>query len=307
MTGIGIAAIQARTVELQGMIDSITPGRTAQVDSSLTSTGTAASSTSEFSAALAQALAGTTTTNGTNAVAQTAADGSLTIGGLSVSEFKNAQVTPGSGMEVVQRAMKYLGTPYVWGGTTPSGFDCSGLTKYVMNEMGVEIPRLAADQGTVGTEIPSLAEARPGDLIVLNNGAHVGIYIGENQMLHAPRPGDQVKIGTIYGSIDTIRRVVPAGQVLTSNTGNTAALTSTSATDAAVGRAVLNALASSGQSASTLSALAGMGGSTGLSGSTGLGGLTGLSGLGLGTAGLTGLNNSSLTGLSSLLGLGGTL
>ena len=62
MTGIGIAAIQARTVELQGMIDSITPGRTAQVDSSLTSTGTAASSTSEFSAALAQALAGTTTT-----------------------------------------------------------------------------------------------------------------------------------------------------------------------------------------------------------------------------------------------------
>lgn len=154
MTGIGIAAIQARTVELQGMIDFDHPGRTAQVDSSLTSTGTATSSTSEFSAALAQALAGTTTTNGTNAVAQTAADGSLTIGGLSVSEFKNAQVTPGSGMEVVQRAMKYLGTPYVWGGTTPSGFDCSGLTKYVMNEMGVEIPRLAADQGTVGTEIP---------------------------------------------------------------------------------------------------------------------------------------------------------
>ncbi len=93
---------------------------------------------------------------------------------------------------------------YVAGASRSNAFDCSGFTSYVLKEMGVTVPRTARQQGTVGTEVPSLEQARPGDLLILNGGTHVGIYIGADQYMHAPRPGEQVKIGKIYGDIDTI-------------------------------------------------------------------------------------------------------
>ncbi|MFH5824897.1 C40 family peptidase [Georgenia sp. AZ-5] len=120
-----------------------------------------------------------------------------------------------SGADVVAGARKYLGVPYVWGGESlaEGGLDCSGLVQLVFSELGVTMPRVARQQMNEGQEIPSLAQARPGDLIVTRGGAHIGIYIGDNKMLHAPRPGEDVQIRELFetdATIDTIRRIVPA-------------------------------------------------------------------------------------------------
>lgn len=96
--------------------------------------------------------------------------------------------------QIVANAMKYLGVPYVWGGTTPYGFDCSGLVQYVYNESGVSISRTTYTQQAQATPI-SFAELKPGDLVFWGGSAyHVGIYIGEGQYIHAPAPGQSVCI-----------------------------------------------------------------------------------------------------------------
>lgn len=106
------------------------------------------------------------------------------------------------GEAVVAAARRYLGTDYVWGGggiTGPSkgGFDCSGLTSYAVHAgTGTSLPRTSEQQWTIGTEIP-IADARPGDLVFggwhTTGPGHVGIYIGNGQMIHAPTTGDVVK------------------------------------------------------------------------------------------------------------------
>ncbi|MBT2658920.1 C40 family peptidase [Bacillus sp. ISL-18] len=104
-------------------------------------------------------------------------------------------VNSGSASAVIAYAKQFLGTPYVWGGTTPSGFDCSGFTSYVFrNAAGINLPRVARDQQDVGTRI-SPSQVQPGDLVFRGNPAyHVGIYIGGGQYIHAPQTGDVVKI-----------------------------------------------------------------------------------------------------------------
>ncbi|WP_078414292.1 C40 family peptidase [Priestia abyssalis] len=100
----------------------------------------------------------------------------------------------GEANKVIATAKQYLGVPYVWGGTTPSGFDCSGFTQYVFRSVGINLPRVSRDQQNVGTRI-SLNEVQPGDLVFRGNPAyHVGIYIGGGQYIHAPQTGDVVKI-----------------------------------------------------------------------------------------------------------------
>lgn len=100
---------------------------------------------------------------------------------------------------LVAYAKKFIGTPYVWGGTSPTGFDCSGFVQYVYKHMGVNLPRVSADQARAGRRV-SFADLRPGDLVAIdnssrNNGAdHIGIYIGHGMVINAPRPGRSVEI-----------------------------------------------------------------------------------------------------------------
>ncbi|EPY2278705.1 NlpC/P60 family protein [Clostridium sporogenes] len=99
--------------------------------------------------------------------------------------------------DVVGYAMQFQGVPYVWGGTSPSGFDCSGFVQYVYrNAAGIELPRDTYGQIGAGTRV-SQDQLQPGDLVFPHTG-HVGIYIGGGQMIHAPQTGDVVKISSVW-------------------------------------------------------------------------------------------------------------
>ena len=97
-----------------------------------------------------------------------------------------------SGSAIVNEAFKYLGVKYVWGGTTPNGFDCSGFTQYVYRACGKSIGRDTYAQVGGGTEI-SASQLQPGDLVFPHSG-HVEIYIGNGQVIHAPHTGDVVRV-----------------------------------------------------------------------------------------------------------------
>ena len=100
----------------------------------------------------------------------------------------------GKAAEAVQIAMRYLGVPYVWGGSSPSGFDCSGLVMYVYAQLGVSLPHSAASQYGYGTHV-SRSELEPGDLVFFGNPIHhVGIYVGNGDMINAPHTGADVRI-----------------------------------------------------------------------------------------------------------------
>ncbi len=103
------------------------------------------------------------------------------------------------GQAIVDTAMKYLGVKYVWGGTSPSGFDCSGLVQYVCRQNGISVSRTSSAQAKNGVAV-SKSNLQPGDLVFFQSGGsihHVGIYIGNGQMIHAPQTGDVVKISSI--------------------------------------------------------------------------------------------------------------
>ncbi len=99
---------------------------------------------------------------------------------------------------VVGIAMRYLGVPYVWGGSTPRGFDCSGFVSYVFAQIGVSVPHSSYSQFGMGTAI-SINALEPGDLVFFAGASHVGIYIGGGQFIHAPHTGDVVKISSLSG------------------------------------------------------------------------------------------------------------
>lgn len=99
---------------------------------------------------------------------------------------------------VVGVAMQFLGVPYVWGGSSPSGFDCSGLITYAYAQMGVSLPHHAASQYGMGVPV-SRDQLQPGDLVFFNGLGHDGIYIGGGQFIHSPHTGDVVKISSLTG------------------------------------------------------------------------------------------------------------
>ena len=113
---------------------------------------------------------------------------------LETYSVDDAYVTKSVGDQIVATAMKYLGVPYVWGGTTPYGFDCSGLVQYVYAENGISISRTTYTQQAKATPV-SFDDLQPGDLVFWGYSAyHVGIYIGNGQYIHAPAPGQSVCI-----------------------------------------------------------------------------------------------------------------
>ncbi len=105
---------------------------------------------------------------------------------------------PGKYGGVVGIAMRYLGTPYVWGGASPAGFDCSGFVMYVFAQVGVSLPHNAAAQYGYGMPV-SMGQLQPGDLVFFNGLGHDGIYIGGGQFIHSPHTGDVVKISSLTG------------------------------------------------------------------------------------------------------------
>ena len=103
---------------------------------------------------------------------------------------------PATHSSVVSIALQYLGVPYVWGGASPSGFDCSGLTMYAYAKVGVYLPHNAAMQYGMGTPV-SRSQLAPGDLVFFSGLSHVGMYIGGGRFVHAPHTGDVVKISSL--------------------------------------------------------------------------------------------------------------
>lgn len=105
--------------------------------------------------------------------------------------------------EVLDYAAQFLGTPYVYGGSTPSGFDCSGFTSYVFANTVGSIPRVAQSQFDATTRV-SLEDLEPGDLVFFGSSAssisHVGIYVGDDTFIHSPHTGDVVKYEPLSGS-----------------------------------------------------------------------------------------------------------
>jgi cell wall-associated NlpC family hydrolase len=189
-----LAAVQARIAEIETRLNVAPP--------SMQAGGASA-------AAFADALG----------AAGAAADSSALLGDGSVT-----------GEDIAAAAHKYVGVPYVLGGTSRSGIDCSGLVQRVYADLGIDVPRLVRDQEDIGTEVPSLAEAKPGDLIVLNGGDHIGIYLGDNTVIHAPYAGRTVSVQKLWvgeegiasllggGSLDSLSALLGGGSSVNSST-----------------------------------------------------------------------------------------
>lgn len=115
---------------------------------------------------------------------------------------------------LIEIAKSYIGVPYVWGGNSPSGFDCGGFTKYCFKKIGISIPRTS--QINAGSKV-SYGDLRTGDLVFFSSGnetyGHVGIYISGGRFIHAPSPGNNVEIETLasgyyYTHFTGARRVI---------------------------------------------------------------------------------------------------
>ncbi|MGX5654585.1 C40 family peptidase [Geodermatophilus nigrescens] len=196
----GLAGVRARVAEIETRLLAFQrpPATAATTTAATTAWATAAAAAGLSSAAgpTVVAPAGATAVQGVTGTPGTAA-------------------ASASGSAVIAQAREYLGVPYLWGGTDPSrGLDCSGFTQLVYASQGIDLPRVSSQQATAGTPVASLAEAQPGDLLFFDYSPsrpgidHVGIYLGDGQMIAAPQPGDVVKVQSA-GQPTVIRRVLP--------------------------------------------------------------------------------------------------
>lgn len=140
------------------------------------------------------------------------ADKSTVTGSTTIT---TAEATSGVRQQIIDYAAQFLGTPYVYGGSTPSGFDCSGFTSYVYKNTVCSIARTSSDQRATTKNI-SMSELLPGDLVFFGSGntvSHVGIYVGNGQFIHSPHTGSVVKYDTL-SSGSYYNRFICGGRVL---------------------------------------------------------------------------------------------
>lgn len=164
----------------------------------------AAKAAAATAAVAATPSASSTSTVSSSAASSSAASSSANTSTTSASSSASASQAPASntssvsvsGGSIASNAAKYIGVPYVYGGTSPSGFDCSGLIYYAAKEAGINLPRTSQAQSTLGSYV-SVSDLKAGDLVFwggVGSAYHVGIYIGGGQYLHAPAPGQNVTI-----------------------------------------------------------------------------------------------------------------
>ena len=111
---------------------------------------------------------------------------------------------------IIDTAMNQRGKPYVWAAAGPDSYDCSGLTQYAFATAGVRLPHSSSMQAQMGTPV-ARGDARPGDLVSFYSPvSHIGIYIGNGQMIHAPTSGDVVKVASIdtMGAAPSFNRIL---------------------------------------------------------------------------------------------------
>jgi cell wall-associated NlpC family hydrolase len=120
------------------------------------------------------------------------------VGSFGVGDPTGGSVPSTHYSGVVGIAMQYLGVPYVWGGASPSGFDCSGLVMYVFAQVGISLPHYTVAQWDYpnAVSVPR-SDLQPGDLVFFAGLGHVGIYVGNGQFIHAPHTGDVVRIDSL--------------------------------------------------------------------------------------------------------------
>jgi len=180
---LGIAGVQARIAEIRDLVAPAPPAPTTSFAATLDQLSTT------------QALAGLT--------------GSSDVGALLAQLGASGPSTP-TAQDFIATARRYLGVPYVWGGSTRAGMDCSGLVVRALADMGItDVPRVARNQQQMGTAVASLAQAQPGDLLFFDNGRHVAIYLGDNRMIEAPAPGGHVRETAVWATPTAIRRILP--------------------------------------------------------------------------------------------------
>ncbi len=143
------------------------------------------------------AAATPTTTTTTPATTTTTTVAVTTVATTPLLPPPVAQLSPTGGHpEAAELALEYIGVPYLWGGATPAGFDCSGLVTFVYAQLGVQLPHHAATQWTYGTPV-ALDQLQPGDLVFFAHLDHVGIAIGNGQFVDAPHTGSFVRIESL--------------------------------------------------------------------------------------------------------------
>jgi cell wall-associated NlpC family hydrolase len=113
------------------------------------------------------------------------------------------------GLRVVGYAKRFLGVPYQWGGSSPSGFDCSGLVRFVYAHFGISLPHSSYGDFDLGRNV-SRGDLRPGDLVFFDGVGHVGMYIGGGRFIEAPHTGARVQITSLAArsDYDGARRVI---------------------------------------------------------------------------------------------------
>lgn len=109
----------------------------------------------------------------------------------------NPRFTAINSANLMKAAAELVGTPYVYGGQTPGGIDCSGYVLFVYAQFGISLPHSVYQQARMAVKIPE-SEAVPGDIVVFNDFSHNGIYAGNGNFYHAPQPGDRVKLAPIF-------------------------------------------------------------------------------------------------------------